>query len=119
MWNQVLVILIGVWLTASPDVMAYVGPERLTNHVTGPLVVGAATIALSENTRPVRWLNVALGIWLIVAPVVLHYEPLHIGVRSSVIGLAIMGLSLIGGTRRQRLGGGWSSLWSKPAGGKP
>jgi hypothetical protein len=119
MWNQALVILIGAWLTASPDVMGYVGPERLINHVTGPLVVAAATIALSENTRSVRWLNVALGIWLIVAPVVLRYEPLHIGVRSSVMGVAIMVLSWIGGTRRQRLGGGWSSLWSKPAGGKP
>lgn len=119
MWNQLLVILIGVWLTVSPDVMGYVGPERLTNHVTGVLVVGVAMMALWEQTRSVLRLNVALGMWLLVAPVALGYQPLHIGVRSSAIGLAIIGLSWIEGTRRERLGGGWSSLWSKPTGGKP
>jgi hypothetical protein len=105
-----LVILLGLWVTASPDVMGYEGPERLNNHITGPLVVSAAVIAIAETTRSLRWINVGLGSWLILAPVVLHYGPLHIGVRSSLIGMAVAGLSFIGGTRRHELGGGWSRL---------
>jgi hypothetical protein len=111
MWNQSAVILLGLWIMASSDVMGYEGPERLNNHVIGPLVVSAAIIALAETTRAVRWVNVVLGCWLVLAPVLLHYEPLHIGVRSGVLGIAIAGLSWFPGGRRSTQGGGWSALW--------
>ncbi|ALA58997.1 SPW repeat domain-containing protein [Nitrospira moscoviensis] len=114
MWNQLLVILLGLWLTASPGVMQYEGPERTNNHIVGPLVVSAAIIALAEATRAMRWVNVTLGAWLIVAPALLGYDPLHIGVRSSLVGAAILALSLIEGPRRARMGGGWPRLWRTP-----
>lgn len=114
LWNQFLVILIGLWLTAAPDVLQYEGPERTNNHIVGPLVVSAAVIAVAEVTRAVRWVNAALGVWLILAPVILNYSPLHIGVRSSLAGAAVLGLSLIEGPRRDRMGGGWTRLWSTP-----
>lgn len=111
MWNQIVTILIGLWVMASPDVMGYnSGPERMNNQIVGPLVISFAMIATSETTRAVRWMNVTLGLWLVVAPYVLSYEPL----KSSVLGIAILGLSLIEGTRRERLGGGWSRLWTRP-----
>ncbi len=51
MWNQLLVAALGMWITASPDVMGYEGPERLNSHIVGPLIVSAATIAAAETTR--------------------------------------------------------------------
>jgi hypothetical protein len=48
-----------------------------------------AIIAMAEVTRSVRWVNVALGLWLMLAPVLMGYKPLHIGVHSALIGGAI------------------------------
>jgi len=114
MWSQFIVMMLGLWLMAAPDVMRYEGPERLNNHIVGPLVVSAAIIAVAETTRAVRWVNVVLGFWLLAAPVLLEISPLHIGVRNSLVGAAILGLSLIEGPRRERMDGGWSRLWREP-----
>lgn len=81
MWNQYLVILLGVWIIVAPDVMQYDGAERTNYHIVGPLVVIAALLAMAEWTRAVRWVNVALGLWLMLAPALLGFSPLHIGVR--------------------------------------
>ena len=112
MWNQVVIILIGLWIMASPDMMGYSGPEQTNHHIVGPLIVSFGLIALSETTRSARWANVALGLWLIVAPFILGYDPL----KSSLLGTAIFGLSLIEGPRQEQLGGGWSRLWKSPTG---
>jgi uncharacterized membrane protein len=110
-WNHGLVALLGLWLMAAPDVMQYEGPERMNDHIVGPLLFSAAIIAVAETTRSVRWINVALGGWLMLAPIVLGYEPLHIGVRSSLIGIAILALSFLKRPPGERLGGGWSRVW--------
>ena len=112
MWTQLLVAVVGVGITSLPDVMGYEGPERLNDQIVGPLIVSAAIIAVAETTRAVRWVNVMLGCWLVIAPVVLHYEPLHIGVRSSLLGIVVGGLSWLSGARIQELGGGWKRLWT-------
>jgi hypothetical protein len=111
MWRHFLVMLLGLWVTAAPDVLRYEGPERMNHHIVGPLVVCAAVIAMAETMRAVRWVNVALGAWLIVAPAVLGFSPLHIGVRSSLVGAAIVSLSLTEGRRQEQRGGGWSRVW--------
>jgi hypothetical protein len=113
MFNHLLVAGLGLWIMASPDVMGYEGPERLNNHIVGPLVVSMGIIALAETTRAARWVNVVLGCWLVVAPVLLRYEPLHVGVRSVVLGMAIAGLSCLPAERRLSQGGGWSVLWKR------
>jgi hypothetical protein len=110
MWIHLIVAALGLWVMASPDVMGYEGPERLNNHIVGPLIVSAAVIALAETTRVLRWVNVVLGCWLVLAPVILHYQPLHIGVRSGLLGFVIAGLSWFPGETRSLQGGGWSAL---------
>jgi uncharacterized membrane protein len=111
-WTQLLVAVVGVWITSLPDVMGYEGPERLNDQIVGPLIVSAAVIAAAETTRAVRWVNVMLGGWLVIAPLVLQYEPLHLGVRSSLLGIVVGGLSWLSGARTQELGGGWKRLWT-------
>jgi uncharacterized membrane protein len=111
-WTQLLVIAAGLWITALPDFMSYEGPERLNDQIVGPLIVSAAMIAVAETTRTVRWLNVVFGYWLVMAPLVLQYEPLHIGVRSSLLGILVAGLSWVAGPRTHELGGGWKRLWT-------
>ncbi|OQW32320.1 MAG: hypothetical protein A4E19_20040 [Nitrospira sp. SG-bin1] len=114
-WNHLLVIPLGAWLMAAPDVMGYEGPERVVDHIVGPLVVSTAIIAMAEVTHSVRWVNVALGLWLMLAPVLLNYGPLHIGARSALIGGMILLLSFFKGRGRERTGGGWSRVWTTPS----
>lgn len=112
--HHLLVTALGVWLMAAPDVMRYEGPERVTDYIIGPLVVSMAIIAMAEVTRSVRWVNVALGLGLMLAPVLMGYEPLHIGARSALIGGVILLLSFIDGPHREQLGGGWPRVWTTP-----
>lgn len=111
MWNHFAVMLLGLWLMAAPGVLQYEGPERMNDHIVGPLVLCAAIVAIADTSRAVRWVNVALGCWLVLAPVLLNYRPSHAGVRGSLIGAAILGLSLI-----QRSHGERPSSGRRPSG---
>jgi uncharacterized membrane protein len=113
-WNHLLVMALGVWLTAASDVMGYEGPERVVDQIAGPLVVSMAIIAMAEVTRSVRWVNVALGLWLMLAPVLNGLQASTIGVHSALIGGAILLLSLVKGPEREQTGGGWGRVWTTP-----
>lgn len=95
---------------AAPAVLGSIGAMRTNDQVVGPLVVSTAIIALSEVTRPVRWVNVALGLWLVVAPWVLGADRI-VFANSTVVGLLLIGFALVRGNIRHSVGGGWTALW--------
>jgi hypothetical protein len=99
---------------AAPAVLGSAGAVRTNDHVVGPLVLSAAIIAVSEVTRPVRWVNVALGLWLILAPWVLGAEQKALA-NSTVVGLLLIGFALVRGRVRHSVGGGWAALWQANA----
>jgi hypothetical protein len=110
-WAHLLTAVLGMWLTASPDIFGQPDPGRSNNHVAGPLVAALALIAAFEVTRPVRWLNVVLGVWLVLAPWVLGYGGWGDLLHSTVVGAAVAVLALVRGRVTDRFGGGWSALW--------
>ena len=69
MWAQIINVILGVWLMAAPDVIGYTGPARTNDRIIGPLAVSCAVIALWEVTRPMRWGNLALGVWLLLVAI--------------------------------------------------
>src|SRR5262245_25636567 len=75
--GSVLNLFAGIWLCISPLVMAFTGRQQATWNtlLVGAGVVILAVIRLSGSARlqPLSWLNVALGVWLIVSPAVLGY----------------------------------------------
>ena len=110
MWAQLLTALTGIWLMASPAVLDYADPARANDRIIGPVVASMATIAIWELTRPLRWVNVALGAWLLIAPWLLGHPP-DARWNSLVAGSLILACSLVKGSRTHRFAGGWSSLW--------
>jgi hypothetical protein len=70
-WASWVNVLLGLWLVASPWVLGYgYGPAVVHDVVLG-ITIGA--VALWSATVPSTqiapaWINVALGLWLIVAP---------------------------------------------------
>jgi predicted cobalt transporter CbtA len=110
-WAQLIATALGIWLMAAPDVLGHGEPARTNDQIVGPLVATFAFIAVWEVTRGLRWLNAVLGAWLVVAPALLGYpEPRSI-INSVVVGVVVIGLSLVRGAMTERFGGGWRSLW--------
>jgi hypothetical protein len=114
MWPQIVNIVLGLWLMAAPAVLNYGRPASMSDHIVGPLVATFACIAIWEVMRPVRWVNLPLGLWLVAAPWLL--DAASVARWSSMLcGTAVAVLSALGGTVRQRFGGGWSALWRDSA----
>ncbi len=96
-----VIALLGLWQIAAPFALGYA-------HVTAPLwnsvIVGALLIGFSLTcavttsavlARTMDWLNVILGIWLIVAPFVMGYAGIVAGLWNAVIvGTLVAALSL-------------------------
>lgn len=58
-WNLVLTALLGVWLMFMKDEHPFIDD---LNHIYGALIVTFSVISIGEVARPLRWLNVLLGL---------------------------------------------------------
>ena len=110
MWAQLINAMLGIWLMAAPPVLDYGGAARMNHDIVGPLAVGCAVIAVWEVTRPLRWGNLALGLWLLISAWTFAL-PWAVTLISSLVGVLLSTFSFMGGVDWQRYGGGWSSLW--------
>jgi hypothetical protein len=66
-WPIVTQLAIGVWLMARPDILPFAGTTADCDHLLGAIVVTIATVATAEVTRIARFINVLLGLLLIIA----------------------------------------------------
>ena len=111
MWAQLINTILGIWLMAAPSILEYGDPARTNHHIVGPLAASCAVIALWEVTRPLRWGNLGLGLWLLVSAWVFA-APWAIALSSSFVGILLSAFSFVsGGVDWRRYGGGWSTLW--------
>jgi hypothetical protein len=115
MWPHLVTLALGIWLMAGPSALAYVGAARTSHQIVGPVIATLAWVAAAECTRSVRLANVPLGAWLVVAPLLLDH-PARAAMNSVLVGFAVVAFSLGRGRVRTRFGGGWRSLWQRPAG---
>ena len=95
---------IGLWLMAAPAVLATSGGAADSDHMVGALVVCVAVIAMAEVGRAVRFVNVAFGAWLAVAPLLVGGGSGSYAVSSILSGLALALLSLPRGPVHERYG---------------
>jgi hypothetical protein len=70
-WTMGLSIAIGIALMFSRVLFDTSGAGANSDHVIGSLVITFSIMALSEVGRPLRFANVLLGGWLLLAPLVL------------------------------------------------
>jgi len=67
----VLSTAVGVWLMFTRMTLGNSGAMANSDHLVGALVVTFSIIAWAEVARPVRFVNVLFGAWLLAAPWVL------------------------------------------------
>jgi uncharacterized membrane protein len=104
-WNLAACAVLALCLMAAPAMLGSEGAAAGNDQLIGALVFTFAVISFGEAARGARWINVPLGIWLLIAPWVLS------GVTSSnqwndmAVGAAVIVLSLRRGKVKQRFGG--------------
>jgi hypothetical protein len=69
-WNLALCALIGVWLMFTRITLGSDGGMANADHLIGALVVTFTVSAFAEVARPLRFLNVAFGVALLITPFV-------------------------------------------------
>lgn len=80
-WRDWLLLAFGVWLVISPFVLGYGGPG-VGMAMWNPIIVGVAVIifAAAVVMKPQQWeewINLVLGVWLILAPFILGFTQLQ------------------------------------------
>lgn len=106
-WTLVASAGLGVWLTFSRVVLGTNPPLADTDHLIGALIVTVSVIAMAEVARPLRFLNLGLGAWLILSPWITGGGSLPGTVSNEIVGLAIVALSLPRGRRSHEHYGSW------------
>jgi len=107
-WTLAASTVLGAWLMFTPLVFGTSGAMADSDHIVGGLVITVAIIAMAEVARPLRFVNVAFGLWLVAAPWLLSGVPSGLAtVNSVIVGLALVGLSLPRGRRSAEHYGGW------------
>ncbi len=111
MWAQIVSLGLGIWLLIAPAVFGYGDPAGSVERIIGPVVIVVAALAIRGVTRPVRHLNIATGLALLIAPWVFTYMSIPAIATSVLAGMAVLGLAFVRGRVPHRYGGGWSALW--------
>ena len=113
MYAQLAAFLLGVWLTAAPDVLGFGDPaavERPHRRPAGRHV--AADRRVPGDAAGAVGQPAARGRGCSLAPWVLGYAAWPETAKSVAVGLGVAGLARSGGGP-ERFGGGWSALWRR------
>ncbi len=72
-------IVAGIWLILAPFILGY---SYLSGALWNDIIIGAVVLIMaavrewgnSEDTTWASWINLVLGIWLIIAPFIIGYS---------------------------------------------
>jgi nucleoside-diphosphate-sugar epimerase/uncharacterized membrane protein len=103
-WTLAASAAIGVWLMCTRLVFDTTGAQADSDHLLGSLVVTVSIAALAEVARPLRFLNVILGIALIGAPWMFDGGSLLADWCGVAAGVALFALSIPRGAVRNQYG---------------
>ena len=102
-WTLVASCALGAWLMFSRVIFGTEGVLANSDHLVGALIITVAVCAMAEVARPLRFLNVAFGLWLIAAPWPLVAAPAGATWNDIIAGLLTISLSLPRGAEAQTI----------------
>ncbi|MBM1173501.1 vitamin K epoxide reductase family protein [Microvirga arabica] len=107
-WNIALSGLIGLSLLFTGITLGAEGSMANSDHLIGSLVLTVISLAAAEVARPLRFLNIPLGLALFATPFI-YGAGMPATVASVACGAALVALSIRRGPIRERYGS-WSRL---------
>ncbi|MGH6610900.1 MAG: SPW repeat domain-containing protein, partial [Burkholderiaceae bacterium] len=106
-WTLVAVTALGIVLMCTRLLFDASGAMADSDHLLGCLIIAVSVTAFAEVARPLRFLSVPMGAWLIAAPFVLQGATTLGTIASVRIGAAVIALSLPRGKLSGEHYGGW------------
>ena len=100
-WTLLAVCAAAAWLMFSRLVFGTTGFIADNDHLVGAMVITVAVCAMAEVVRPLRFLNVAFGAWLVAMPWLTTGASTAASVNEVIVGLLVIGLSLPRGRRSE------------------
>lgn len=100
-------VLAGIWLIISPYVLGFSGSMAATNAIIVGIIVGV--LALIGATSPesvlwTSWINIVLGVWMIISPFILGFTGGAVVINSIILGIIVIALSAWGSSTKAKLG---------------
>jgi hypothetical protein len=93
-WEDWIGAILGFWLFASPNVIAYGGSAATQNaFLVGVLLLVIAFVEVTIFRAWEEWINVILGAWLVVSPWVLGATAIAT-TNLVIVGLLVLALAL-------------------------
>lgn len=106
-WTLVCCALLGAALMFTRVFFDSAPPLADSDHVVGAMIVTFAVMAMAEVARPLRFVNIVLGLWLVAAPWLLAGAG-GVGTAFDVgVGVLVVALSLPRGKRSAQHYGRW------------
>lgn len=100
-WASGINLILGIWLFISPWALNYSMRQTLWNDIIVGFVVFVLSwirLANRSTTGVASWINVVLGIWLIIAPFVFHYADPGQTWNSIIVGIIVAALGIVSGS---------------------
>lgn len=93
-WQDGINVLLGLWLIASPWMLGFMDARAASwnSWIAGSIVTVAALAALLTFHSWEEWVNMALGVWLIVSPWVLGFSHLQNALWNAIVVGLLVGL---------------------------
>lgn len=104
-WSLLAAMALGVWVMLSPTIFGTSGIMADSSHLVGSLIVSFTVIATAEPARTIRFLNIPLAVWIIVAPWFVAGVPTIAAINASVAGALVLVLSIPRGPIADHYGG--------------
>ena len=109
-WSLLVSCAVGLWLMFSRLVFGTSGALADSDHLLGALIITVAVTAMAEVARPLRFVNILFGLWLVISPWVLADGLGSAGaVNSILVGLVAAALAVPRGRRSKESYGGWDA----------
>lgn len=103
-WNLFISAAVGLAIMTAPAYIEYTKKIANNNYVIGALIITFSVIATSEVARPVRFLNMFLGLWMIASPWILGSAQTEAILASVTTGAVLIPLSIPKGKVKDRRG---------------
>ena len=109
-WTLLATCGLGAWLMVSRLIFGTSGMLANSDHLVGALIITVAVCAMAEVARPLRFLNILFGLWLVAAPWVFADATAGAIWNDVIVGLLVIAASFRRGARSAEHYGAWDRL---------
>ncbi|HYD79582.1 MAG TPA: NAD-dependent epimerase/dehydratase family protein [Paucimonas sp.] len=114
-WTLAASVMIGVALMCTRLIFGTTGAAAANDHVVGSLVITFSIMAMGEVARPLRFVNILFGAWLVAAPWAVGGYPGVAAAASVAAGALLIWLALPLGPLRSHYGAWDRIMQTAPA----